>query len=55
MKQSVRMYDVIGNTMKVKYSHKAAVLDCCFSDANHIFSGGLDKGLVMYVVQFAIY
>jgi hypothetical protein len=42
------MYDVVGNAMKHKYTHKAAVLDCCFSDSMHIFSGGLDKGVSMY-------
>jgi len=43
------MYDVVGNTVRYKYTHKAAVLDCCFSDLTHVFSGGLDKGVSMYV------
>lgn len=46
------MYDVVGNTMRYKYTHKAAVLDCCFSDSMHIFSGGLDKEVSMYALIF---
>mmetsp|Transcript_77829 Transcript_77829/g.209755 ORF Transcript_77829/g.209755 Transcript_77829/m.209755 type:complete len:92 (+) Transcript_77829:76-351(+) len=26
----VRMYDVVTNSKKAQYSHKAAVLDCCW-------------------------
>jgi len=39
---SLRLYDIASNTQKAKYDHKAAVLDCAFSDASHAFSGGLD-------------
>lgn len=52
------MYDVVGNTMRYKYTHKAAVLDCCFSDSMHIYSGGLDKGVSVYVLfisHFVLY
>ena len=28
--ESVRLYDVVGNNMRLKYNHAAAVLDCCF-------------------------
>ena len=28
--KSVRLYDVISNTMRKKYHHNGAVLDCCF-------------------------
>lgn len=45
---SVRLYDIIANNMRLKYSHSAAVLDCCFQDAVHAYSGGLDKVLKMY-------
>jgi len=27
---TVRLYDVNDNTMRLKYSHSAPVLDCCF-------------------------
>ncbi len=27
---TVRLYDVIANTMRIKYSHQAPVLDACF-------------------------
>lgn len=47
--QSVRLYDVTANQQRLKFEHKAAVLDCCFSDGAHGFSGGLDKRVKMYV------
>lgn len=39
---TVRLYDVTNNNLRVKYSHTSAVLDCCFQDAVHAWSGGLD-------------
>ena len=27
---SVRLYDVVNNNMRMKYTHSGAVLDCCF-------------------------
>ncbi|PVD29616.1 hypothetical protein C0Q70_08871 [Pomacea canaliculata] len=45
---SVRLYDVVANNMRIKYMHAAPVLDCCFQDAVHAYSGGLDKMLKMY-------
>lgn len=45
---TVRLYDVTSNTMRVKYSHSAPVLDCCFQDAVHVFSGGIDNSLKMF-------
>ncbi len=39
------MYDVDANTLKQTYQHKLAVLDCCFTDLNHSYSGGLDATL----------
>jgi cell cycle arrest protein BUB3 len=45
---TVRLYDVSENFMRIKYNHSAPVLDCCFQDAVHVFSGGLDNTLKMY-------
>ncbi|KAJ7339419.1 mitotic spindle checkpoint protein Bub3 [Desmophyllum pertusum] len=42
---SVRLYDVQNNNMRLKYNHSYAVLDCCFQDGVHTFSGGLDNTL----------
>ncbi len=41
----VRLYDIESNRLKHSYKHKMAVLDCCFSDTYHAYSGGLDKQL----------
>lgn len=49
--QTVRFYDVATNEQKSKYDHRAAVLACCFSDATHGFSGGLDTSVREYVVS----
>jgi hypothetical protein len=48
--QGVRLYDVRKNFLISQYHHKAAVLDCCFSDDAHAFSGGLDRSIKMYGV-----
>jgi len=45
---SVRLYDVNENTMRIQYKHTAAVLDCCFQDAVHVYSGGLDNTVKMF-------
>ncbi|PSN38337.1 Mitotic checkpoint protein BUB3 [Blattella germanica] len=45
---TVRLYDVITNSMRLKYSHDRPVLDVCFQDAVHSYSGGLDNTLKMY-------
>ncbi|KAI8499538.1 PREDICTED: mitotic checkpoint protein BUB3-like [Branchiostoma belcheri] len=42
---SVRLYDVSGNNLRNKYEHSSAVLDCCFYDPVHPYSGGLDQML----------
>lgn len=42
---TVRLYDVAGNSMRIKYSHLAPVLDCAFYDPTHAWSGGLDTQL----------
>ncbi|EDO43356.1 predicted protein [Nematostella vectensis] len=44
---SVRLYDVQNDDMRLKYNHSYSVLDCCFQDAVHAFSGGLDNNLKM--------
>src|SRR5262249_13627345 len=49
--QTVRFYDVKANEHKAKFDHRAAVLACCFSDANHAFSGGLDTVVRSCVVS----
>ncbi|KAJ0015691.1 hypothetical protein NQD34_013981, partial [Periophthalmus magnuspinnatus] len=45
---SVRLYDVTGNTVRMKYQHSAPVLDCAFYDPTHSWSGGLDAQLKMH-------
>nr|CAB3226497.1 mitotic checkpoint protein BUB3-like [Phallusia mammillata] len=45
---SVRLYDITENTCRFRYDHKAPVLDCCFSDSVHAWSGALDGSLLMY-------
>lgn len=45
---SVTLYDIHANTVRMKYSHERPVLDVCFQDAVHSFSGGLDKTLKMF-------
>ena len=47
--QSVRLYDVQNNNMRLKYNHASAVLDCCFQDGVHSYSGGLDSTLKVWV------
>ncbi|NWT87803.1 BUB3 protein, partial [Lanius ludovicianus] len=45
---TVRLYDVPANTMRLKYQHSGAVLDCAFYDPTHAWSGGLDQQLKMH-------
>ncbi|XP_049850995.1 uncharacterized protein LOC126324530 [Schistocerca gregaria] len=47
---SVRIYDTLHNSLRLKYNHKASVLDCCFSDNLHLFSAGIDRGIIMFDV-----
>ncbi|KAG6854543.1 hypothetical protein C0991_005455 [Blastosporella zonata] len=46
---TVRLYEVGNKTRqteaKAKFEHRAPVLACCFSDASHAFSGGLDTSV----------
>ncbi|RXG60002.1 Mitotic checkpoint protein BUB3 [Armadillidium vulgare] len=46
--KTVRLYDVSNNNLRLQYSHSSSVLDCCFQDAVHAFSGGLDNTLKMF-------
>ncbi|CAG8475389.1 8397_t:CDS:2 [Paraglomus brasilianum] len=46
--KSVRLYDIQNNQLRQTYACSAAVLDCCFSDGAHAFSGGLDKSLTKF-------
>jgi cell cycle arrest protein BUB3 len=48
---SVRLYDVVNNTQRVKYSHAMPVLDCCFQDPIHVWSGGLDARLKTFDIN----
>jgi len=41
----LRLYDVVNNTLRVRFAHSAPVLDCCFQDPIHVWSGGLDNAL----------
>ncbi|KAK6185395.1 hypothetical protein SNE40_007640 [Patella caerulea] len=45
---TVRLYDVIANNQRMIYNHSDPVLDCCFQDSVHSFSGGVDNTLKMY-------
>ncbi|GFR11360.1 mitotic checkpoint protein BUB3, partial [Trichonephila clavata] len=38
---TVRLFDVTKNTLHMKYEHDAPVLDCCFQDQQHCWSGDL--------------
>lgn len=40
--QTVRLYDVTTNSMRLKYHHDRPVLDCAFQDTNKAWSGDLD-------------
>ncbi|XP_028394573.1 mitotic checkpoint protein BUB3-like [Dendronephthya gigantea] len=45
---SVRLYDVSSNKQRLTYNHQGPVLDCCFTDGVHSYSGGLDCILKTY-------
>jgi len=50
---SVRLYDVLNNTLRTSYSHsnQLPVLDCCFQDPIHVWSGGLDNSLKAFDIN----
>lgn len=39
------------NEQKAKFDHRAAVLACCFGNAEHAYSGGLDAAVREYVAH----
>ncbi|CAO3689105.1 unnamed protein product [Umbelopsis vinacea] len=41
--KSATLYNVDDNTIKHKFEHQAAVLDCCFSSNERGYSGGVDR------------
>lgn len=50
----VRIYDLLANVLKTSYQHKAGVLDCCFSDKYHVYSGGIDKTIKLFEVNSSV-
>jgi cell cycle arrest protein BUB3 len=53
---SVRLYDVLNNTLRTRYSHgingsNLPVFDCCFQDPIHVWSGGLDNALKAFDIN----
>ncbi|XP_070541282.1 mitotic checkpoint protein BUB3-like [Ptychodera flava] len=48
---TVRLYDISANIMRTKYTHSDPVLDCCFHDQTHTYSGGLDHNLKMFDIN----
>lgn len=58
--QTVRFYQigergVKESEAKAKFDHRAPVLACCFSDATHGYSGGLDTSVREYLVSLFSY
>ncbi|KAL4664812.1 hypothetical protein H8957_016365, partial [Semnopithecus entellus] len=45
---SLRLYGVPANSMRLKYQHTCAVLDCAFYHPMHAWSGGLDHQLKIH-------
>lgn len=45
---TVTLHDIQSNQFRSKYEHSRAVLDGCFQDAVHAFSGGLDGALKIH-------
>ncbi|XP_057317689.1 mitotic checkpoint protein BUB3-like [Hydractinia symbiolongicarpus] len=43
-----RLYDVNNNSQRLCFEQESAVLDCCFTDSTHGYSGGLNKNLKWY-------
>ncbi|CAH1761490.1 6318_t:CDS:2 [Entrophospora sp. SA101] len=41
--KTVKLYDVSENSLRASFDHNAAVLDCCFSDRECVYSAGLDQ------------
>lgn len=49
--KSVSLMQVQTNSLRTKYFHDNAVLDVCFQDASHVYSGGLDNIIKMYEIN----
>jgi len=49
--KKVRLYDIVSNNQRCAYSHAKPVLDCCFQDPIHVWSGGLDNSLKCYDIN----
>jgi len=45
---SLCLYDVAANSQRFRYDESSPVLDCCFSDPVHGWSGGLDGSVTAY-------
>lgn len=45
---TVRLYDVVHNSIRQKYMHDAPVLDVAFQDSIHTISAGLDNQVKLY-------
>uniref|UniRef100_A0A182Q5A0 Mitotic checkpoint protein BUB3 n=1 Tax=Anopheles farauti TaxID=69004 RepID=A0A182Q5A0_9DIPT len=45
---TVRLYDVVNNTLRHKFFHTSPVLDCAFLDSVKTVSGGLDNTVKLY-------
>lgn len=45
---TVRLYDVVNNSLRQKYMHDAPILDVVFQDPVHTISGGMDNQLKLY-------
>lgn len=48
---TVRLYDVVNNNLRLKYSHGHPVLCCAFQDPIHVWSGGLDGSLKTFDIN----
>ncbi|XP_071492437.1 mitotic checkpoint protein BUB3-like [Diadema setosum] len=48
---TVRLYDIQANAMRAQYRHDRPVLDCCFYDQTHTYSGGIDNTLKMFDIN----
>jgi len=47
----VRLYDVVGNSLRLKYAHAHPVLSCAFQDPIHVWSGSLDGKLKTFDIN----
>lgn len=45
---TLRLYDVVSDSLKSTFTLKSPILDIDFQDVNHYYSGGLDNELTMF-------